>query len=107
MAIVHNGVIYNDKEIFGKKERDGEVDSEAILSILSLRGKGDKVKRLFDRLEGAFAVAVINKEEPEKLVLIKKDNPVELYFDSKDDIMYFCSERNIMQDALNIKSFTV
>ncbi len=28
IAIVHNGMIYNDKEIFGKKQRDGEVDSE-------------------------------------------------------------------------------
>ena len=106
IALVHNGVIYNDKEIFGRKQRDAEVDSEAILSVLSLKGKGDKIKRLFDRLEGAFAVALINKAEPEKLVLIKKDNPVELYFDTKGDILYFCSERGIMQEALEIKSKT-
>ena len=106
ICIVHNGMIFNDKEIFGRKERDGEVDSEAILSLLSQRIKGDKIKRLFDKLEGAFAVAVITKSEPDKLILIKKDNPVELYYNSKDDILYFCSEKEIMQQALNIRHDT-
>ena len=40
VAIVHNGIINNDKEIFGRHEkRDAEVDSEAILSILSSKKK--------------------------------------------------------------------
>jgi len=107
IAIVHNGIIYNDKEIFGKKQRDAEVDSESILHLLSMKMKGDKIKRLFDRVEGSFAVAVIDKYQPERLVLIKKDNPIDLYYDSKDDIFYFCSEREIMQEALNIDKVTV
>jgi asparagine synthetase B (glutamine-hydrolysing) len=96
-------VIYNDKEIMGKK-RDGEVDSESILHLLSMRIRGDKIKRLFDRIEGSFAVAVIDKNDPEKLILIKKDNPIDLYFDSGDDILYFCSERDIMKQSLKIQS---
>ncbi len=107
IAIVHNGIIYNDKEIFGKKQRDAEVDSESILHLLSMKVKGDKIKRLFDRVEGSFAVAVLDKYQPEKLVLIKKDNPIDLYYDSKDDIFYFCSEREIMQEALNIEKVTI
>lgn len=106
VAIVHNGIIYNDKEIFGKKERDAEVDSEAILFLLSIKSRGDKIRRLFDRIEGSFAVAVISKSNPEQLILIKKDNPIELYYDSADDILYFCSERYIMQESLVIKSKT-
>ena len=58
---------------------------------------------VFDKLEGGFAVAGINKEEPDKLLLIRKDNPVELYYNSEDDILYFCSEREIMQKTLGIK----
>ena len=54
-----------------------------------------------------FAVAVLDKYQPERLVLIKKDNPIDLYYDSKDDIFYFCSEREIMQEALNIEKTTV
>ncbi len=106
IALVHNGVIYNDKEIFGKKQRDAEVDSESILHLLSMKTRGDKIKRLFDRIEGSFAVAVIDRNNPEKLILIKKDNPIDLYYDSKDDILYFCSERSIMQQSLNIQSVT-
>ena len=107
IAIVHNGIIYNDKEIFGKKQRDAEVDSESILHLLSMKMKGDKIKRLFDKVEGSFAVAMLDKYLPERLVLIKKDNPIDLYYDSKDDIFYFCSEREIMQEALNIEKTTV
>lgn len=103
IAIVHNGIIYNDKEIFGKKERDAEVDSESILHLLSVKTKGDRIKRLFDKVEGSFAVAVLDRNDPEKLILIKKDNPIDLYYDQMDDILYFCSEREIMQEALGIQ----
>lgn len=103
IAIVHNGIIYNDKEIIGKKQRDGEVDSESILHLLSMKYKGDKIKRLFDKIEGSFAVAAIDKSQPDKLFLIKRDNPIDLYYNSAEDILYFCSEREIMQNALNIK----
>lgn len=107
IAIVHNGIIYNDKEIFGKKQRDAEVDSESILHLLSMKMKGDKIKRLFDKVEGSFAVAMIDKYFPERLVLIKKDNPIDLYYDERSDILYFCSEREIMQEALSIEKVTV
>jgi len=72
VAIVHNGIIYNDKDIFSKThKRDGEVDSEAILHVLSSKYKGDKIKRVFDKLDGSFAFAAINTNEPEKLILVK------------------------------------
>src|ERR1035438_503228 len=104
VAIVHNGIIHNDHEIFGKNQRDGEVDSEAVLAVFSSKGKGDKIKRIFDRIEGSFAVAIINKAEPNTLILIKKDNPVDMYYNTDQDILYFCSEREIMQEALGIQS---
>ncbi len=106
LAIVHNGIVYNDKEIFAKKQRDAQVDSEAILAVLASNKKGDKVKRLFELIEGSFAVAVIDRIQPFILTLIKKDNPIELYLDTKNYILYFCSEREIMQEALDIKSVT-
>lgn len=105
MAIVHNGIIHNDNEIFGKKgKRDGEVDSEAILSLLSSCNKGDKIKMLFDKLDGSFAVAFIDRNFPDKLTLIKKDNPICMYYNRNDDILYFCSEKRIMQTALGIET---
>ena len=104
LAIVHNGIVYNDKEIFAKKQRDAQVDSEAILAVLSSAKKTNKIQRLFELIEGSFAVATIDQSHPESLTLIKKDNPIDLYLDTKDDILYFCSEREIMQEALEIKS---
>lgn len=104
LCICHNGVICNDSLIFGKQKRDGEVDSEAILAVLVSKEKGDKIKQVFDRLEGSFVFALINKNEPERLTLVKKDNPLEIYLDTENEILYFCSQRDIMQEALGIKA---
>jgi len=106
ICIVHNGMIHNDKEIFGKNRRDAEVDSEAILAVLSSKCKGDKIKHVFEKLEGSFAFAMINKNDPGRLVLVKKDNPLELYLDTESEILYFCSERDIMRESLGIVSKT-
>lgn len=104
ICIVHNGMIHNDKEIFGKNRRDAEVDSEAILAVLSSKGKGDKLKLVFEKLEGSFAFAMINTNDPKRLTLVKKDNPLELYLDTEAEILYFCSERGIMKESLGIDS---
>jgi len=104
VAIVHNGMIHNDTEIFETEKRDGQVDSEAILAVLSSKAKGDKLKRVFDKLEGSFAFASIDQNDPDRLILVKKDNPDCLYLDTKDEILYFCSEKGIMQEALNIRA---
>ena len=102
LCICHNGMISNYAEIFGKQKREAEVDSEAILSVLSTKGKGDKIKKVFERLEGSFAFACIDKNDADILTLVKKDNPLELYNDVANDILYFCSETDIMREALGI-----
>jgi predicted glutamine amidotransferase len=107
LCIVHNGMIHNDQEIFGKQKRDGECDSEAILAVLASKQKGDKIKRVFEKLEGCFAFACIDKANPEQLILVKKDNPLELYFDADSDILFFCSEADLMREALEIRKSTL
>ena len=47
---------------------------------------------------------MIDKNEPDRLILIKKDNPIDLYYNSQDDILYFCSEKAIIKEALKIQS---
>jgi hypothetical protein len=51
-----------------------------------------------------FAVAAINKKETERLILLKKDNPLDLHYNYKDNILYFCSEQDLMKAALDIRT---
>ncbi len=104
LCIVHNGMIWNDGEIFANRRRDAEVDSIAILEVLSKKKNGDRFKHVFEKLEGSFAFAVIDAKNPDTLTLVKKDNPIQLYYSEYDDILYFCSEREIMQEALQINN---
>lgn len=108
LAIVHNGMIHNDNQIFSKKvNRDAEVDSEAILTVLSnIEKSKDPIKNVFDALEGGFAVASIDQCAPNVLTLFRKDNPIDIAYNSEDDVFYFCSEREIMQEALGKREFT-
>ena len=103
LCIVHNGQIYNDDQILSS-HRIAEVDSEAILSVLESYPEDLRLDKLFEKLIGPFAIASIDALNPDKLILVKHNNPVELYFDAENDILYFCSERWIMQKALNISS---
>lgn len=102
LCIVHNGMIWNDNEIFAKVKRDAEVDSLAILEVLSRKKGEDRIKRVFEKLQGSFAFAAIETDSPDILTLVKKDNPVDLYYSEYEDILYFCSEREIMREALMI-----
>ena len=71
----------------------------ALLDIIASPILSLVVKVLFDRIEGSFAVAIINKAEPDTLILIMKDNPIDMYYNTEDDIFYFCSEREIQQES--------
>ena len=93
-CIVHNGIINNDKEIFSRTKRDAEVDSEAILALLSPKTKSDRIRILFDKIEGSFATAIINKYDPNRLILIKKDNPIELFNIGEGKYHHYTMENN-------------
>ena len=76
IAIVHNGIIENYAEIkdwligeFGVKFAS-ETDSEVIAQLISVYYKGVK------KLRGAYAIAVIAHDEPDKIVAVRKDAPL-------------------------------
>lgn len=103
LCIVHNGHIFNDADIFkDNRIRDGEVDSEAILSLLHHTPPKERIAALFNDLVGAFAIAIIETQNPTTLTLVKNGNPIELFYNTTDDILYFCSERSIMEKGLDI-----
>jgi len=105
-ALVHNGVINNDDELFKKYKlkRDGQVDSEIILKMISSYSKKlniiNKIKHSTKKLKGQFAVAVINENEPDNLYLFKNDNPICYVYEPKLKTIFFGSTIEILQNSL-------
>ncbi|MFQ5952967.1 MAG: glutamine--fructose-6-phosphate transaminase (isomerizing) [Candidatus Omnitrophota bacterium] len=84
IAVVHNGIIENYQEIKKKLQKAGyvfrsETDSEVIAHLVAEYYKGDlceAVKKAIKRLKGSFAIAVVHKGEPGRIVGARKDSPL-------------------------------
>jgi len=84
IAIVHNGIIENYKQLREKLISKGvqftsETDSEVIAQMAEYYYNGDileTVVKVVNRLEGSYALGIMCIDEPDKLIAIKKDNPL-------------------------------
>ncbi len=86
IAVVHNGIIENYEEL--KEELIGrghvfssETDTEVIPHLIEENYGGDlerAVALTLERLRGSYAIAVMCKDEPDKLVATTKDMPLVL-----------------------------
>jgi glucosamine--fructose-6-phosphate aminotransferase (isomerizing) len=86
IAVVHNGIISNYMELkeslMKKRHRfESDTDSEVIPHLIEdYRGRGFSLERAFvaalKDLDGAFAVAMISKEEPHKIFCGKHESPL-------------------------------
>ena len=86
IAIVHNGIIENHDELRDELKRAGyefssETDTEVIAHRIHyhLKVTGDlfkAVRATVAELEGAYALAVISKDDPERIVLARQGCPV-------------------------------
>jgi len=84
VAIVHNGIIENYKQIKERLEQKGitfvsQTDSEVIAQLAEYYHTGDIVDTVIktaNALEGSYALGIMCLDEPDKLVAIKKDNPL-------------------------------
>ncbi|MCL2008942.1 MAG: glutamine--fructose-6-phosphate transaminase (isomerizing) [Synergistaceae bacterium] len=84
IAVVHNGIIENYKQLREKLEAGGikftsETDSEVIAQLTEYYYKGDimeTVIKVVNRLEGSYALGIMCIDEPDALIAIKKDNPL-------------------------------
>ena len=85
IAVVHNGIIENYTEI---KERliaehgiefRSETDTEVIAQLIGVLYEGDlyeAVTKAVSQMRGAYAVAAMAADEPDKLVAVRKDAPL-------------------------------
>ncbi|SDY34562.1 glutamine--fructose-6-phosphate transaminase (isomerizing) [Tindallia californiensis] len=84
IAVVHNGIIENYmrlKEWLSTlgAEFTTETDTEVIAHLIEHYYEGDliqAVQKAVHRMEGAYAIGVICKDEPNKMVAVRKDSPL-------------------------------
>ena len=104
LAIVHNGGISNDDDLYSefKFSRDAQVDTEAILALLEdKKGEGwSGMKEQISKLRGSFAVAAIDTSQPDSICFFRHGNPIEFAIDEENDILYFASTENILDSAI-------
>ena len=85
-AVVHNGIIENYNEIKEKLINEGykfvsQTDTEVIPNLISHYMKTEKnllkaTHKACQEFKGSYAIAVISKDEPDKIVTAKKDSPM-------------------------------
>lgn len=84
VTVVHNGIIENYLELKEKLVKEGckfasDTDSEVIAHLVSRSYKGDllkAVKEAAQKLEGSYAIAVIHKKEPGRVIGARFDSPL-------------------------------
>lgn len=85
IAVIHNGIIENYMEIKEWLINDkqikfvSETDSEVIAHLIDYYYTDDLLDAVYkavDRMQGAYAIGVIAKHEPNRLVAVRKDSPL-------------------------------
>jgi glucosamine--fructose-6-phosphate aminotransferase (isomerizing) len=84
LAVIHNGIIENyldlKKELSEKGHRfTSQTDTEVLAHLFEEHYRGDlerAVREGLKQVKGAFAIAVISKESPDKIVAAKTSSPL-------------------------------
>jgi glucosamine--fructose-6-phosphate aminotransferase (isomerizing) len=84
IAVVHNGIIENYEELRTELKQRGyefesQTDTEVIAHLIHSHYKGDlfkAVRRAVKQLTGAYAIAVVAKSQPHRVVGARAGNPL-------------------------------
>ena len=84
IAVVHNGIIENYLELKNRLISRGyvfqsETDTEVVTLLMDYYFDGDLLKTLakvMTRIEGSYALGIINKDNPDEIIAVKKDSPL-------------------------------
>jgi glucosamine 6-phosphate synthetase-like amidotransferase/phosphosugar isomerase protein len=102
---VHNGIIWNDDELFKQHNmfRQGEVDSEVIFRLLDIRGTlltMNKIAEISSAMSGSFTFSFVPKAQRNKLYIVRNDNPVTLTYLPELNIIAFASVGYFLKNAI-------
>lgn len=108
LYIVHNGIVENYREII-REIKDttfyGNTDTEVAVKLLAtIEGKTfvERVEKLMSRLEGAYAIVLINDQDPTEMIGVKFGSPL-VFAKGKDQSFFLASDVNcIAKHTANI-----
>ncbi|MEW6723837.1 MAG: glutamine--fructose-6-phosphate transaminase (isomerizing) [Bacillota bacterium] len=83
-SVIHNGIIENFAELKEDLRKRGhefisQTDTEVIPHLLEEAYQGDLVaaiRQVAAQLKGSFALVVVASDEPDKIVVVRKDSPL-------------------------------
>ena len=88
IAVVHNGIIENHSALREQLAKDGracisDTDSEVVAQLIesavaSGNGLLDAVQQVLPQLEGAYALAIVDREAPNHIVVARQGSPLVL-----------------------------
>ncbi len=86
IAVVHNGIIENFKELRGKLEEEGhqftsDTDTEVIPHLIEKYTDNgveleEAIRLAIQKIKGSYALAVISTLEPDKVIGVRKESPL-------------------------------
>jgi glucosamine--fructose-6-phosphate aminotransferase (isomerizing) len=86
IAVVHNGIIENHEELRAELKAlgfafDSDTDTEVIAHLIEYHQEQgadllDAVRKTLPRLRGAYAIAVISKREPDRVIGARRGSPM-------------------------------
>ena len=84
ISVVHNGIIENYIKLREKLESKGytfysQTDTEVIPNLIDYYYEGDilaAVRKATTKMEGSYAIGVLCKDDPGKLIAVRKDSPL-------------------------------
>lgn len=85
VAVVHNGIIENFVELREMLQKDygivfrSETDTEVIAHLIGIYNKGDLLDAVYkatSKMRGAYAIAAISSDDPDRIVAVRKDAPL-------------------------------
>ncbi|MBT4878766.1 MAG: glutamine--fructose-6-phosphate transaminase (isomerizing) [Alphaproteobacteria bacterium] len=108
-AVVHNGIIENFRDIKEELMAEGykfksETDTEVIPNLIDKAYKETNnvllaIRRAMENFDGAFALGIISKYEPDKLYAVKRGSPLAIGLADKGN--YIASDAYAIAEQTN------
>ncbi len=113
LAIIHNGIIENydvlKKDLTAKGYSfNSETDTEVLVHLIDDIRKnenvwfGEALRRALHHVVGAYAIIVISKDEPKKLVAARKSSPLVVGIGSEGDFYLASDATPIVEYTKNV-----